>query len=77
MDLQKEIERLQKYGMNQYVSVAIQKANDAKLISDAQLAYDLYSFKMNEQEKLNAKLRLKGSESRRVVNTTQRKRSLV
>ncbi|WP_228261910.1 hypothetical protein [Acinetobacter baumannii] len=41
MDLQKEIERLQKYGMTQYVSVAIQKANDAKLISDAQLAYDL------------------------------------
>lgn len=42
MDLQKEIERLQKYGMTQYVSVAIQKANDAKLISEAQLAYDLY-----------------------------------
>lgn len=59
MDLQKEIERLQKYGMTQYVSVAIQKANDAKLISEAQLAYDLYSFRMNEQEKLNAKLRLK------------------
>ncbi len=60
MDLQKEIERLQKYGMNQYVSVAIQKANDAKLISDAQLAYDLYSFKMNEQEKLNAKTKIEG-----------------
>lgn len=60
MDLQKEIERLQKYGMTQYVSVAIQKANDAKLISDAQLAYDLYSFKMNEQEKLNAKTKIEG-----------------
>ncbi|RUT37210.1 hypothetical protein [Acinetobacter baumannii] len=58
MDLQKEIERLQKYGMTQYVSVAIQKANDAKLISDAQLAYDLYSFKMNEQEKLTAQARI-------------------
>ncbi|MEO4131963.1 hypothetical protein [Acinetobacter pittii] len=58
MDLQKEIERLQKYGMTQFVSVAIQKANDAKLISDAQLAYDLYSFKMNEQEKLNAKTKI-------------------
>lgn len=60
MDLQKEIERLRKYGMTQYVSVAIQKANDAKLISDAQLAYDLYSFKMNEQEKLNAKTKIEG-----------------
>ncbi|MDC5602470.1 hypothetical protein OFM92_05915 [Acinetobacter baumannii] len=60
MDLQKEIERLQKYGMTQYISVAIQKANDAKLISDAQLAYDLYSFKMNEQEKLNAKTKVEG-----------------
>ncbi|WP_427838085.1 hypothetical protein ABUS21_04815 [Acinetobacter baumannii] len=58
MDLQKEIERLQKYGMTQFVSVAIQKANDAKLISDAQLAYDLYSFKMNEQEKLTAQARI-------------------
>ncbi|EOQ73470.1 coiled-coil domain-containing protein [Acinetobacter lactucae] len=60
MDLQKEIERLQKYGMTQFVAVAIQKANDAKLISDAQLAYDLYSFKMNEQEKLNAKTKIEG-----------------
>ncbi|MDC5573787.1 hypothetical protein NRB11_04585 [Acinetobacter baumannii] len=60
MDLQKEIERLQKYGMTQYVSVAIQKANDAKLISEAQLAYDLYSFRMNEQEKLNAKTKIEG-----------------
>lgn len=58
MDLQKEIERLQKYGMSQFISTAIQKANEAKLINDAQLSYDLYSFKMNEQEKLTAKTRL-------------------
>lgn len=58
MDLQKEIERLQKYGMTQFISMAIQKVNEAKLINDAQLAYDLYSFKMNEQEKLTAKTRL-------------------
>lgn len=58
MDLQKEIERLQKYGMTQFISTAIQKVNEAKLINDAQLAYDLYSFKMNEQEKLTAKTKV-------------------
>lgn len=58
MDLQKEIERLQKYGMTQFISTAIQRVNDTKLINDAQLAHDLYSFKKNEQEKLTSKTRV-------------------
>lgn len=78
MDLQKEIARLQKYGMTQYIAEAQKRAEQTKSINEAQLAYDLYSFKMTEEEKLTAQTRI--NEKRILANkelTNEEKKSSI
>ncbi|UYF76652.1 tape measure protein [Acinetobacter ursingii] len=78
MDLQKEIARLQKYGMTQYIAEAQKRAEQTKSINEAQLAHDLYSFKMTEEEKLTAQTRI--NEKRILANkelTNEEKKSSI
>lgn len=58
IDLQAEIARLTVANKSEYIKVAQDRVRQESEIHDAQLAYDLYSFKMNEEEKLTARARI-------------------
>lgn len=58
LKLAEEIERLKSNGMSQYVALAQARYDQQKALNDSQLEYDLYSFRMNEKEKLTAQARI-------------------
>ena len=58
IELEREITRLQKYGLNEYIGIAKNKYKAEKELYDAQLAYELFSHNLTEEGKLNAELNI-------------------
>ena len=58
IELEREVARLQKYGLNEYIGIAKNKYKAEKELYDAQLAYELFSHNLTEEGKLNAELNI-------------------
>lgn len=58
IELEREVSRLQKYGLSEYIDIAKNKYKAEKELYDAQLAYELFSHNLTEEGKLNAELNI-------------------
>lgn len=58
IELEREVTRLQKYGLSEYIDIAKNKYKAEKELYDAQLAYELFSHNLTEEGKLNAELNI-------------------
>ena len=78
IELEREVARLQKYGLNEYIGIAKNKYKAEKELYDAQLAYELFSHNLTEEGKLNAELNIAAKRVRvRTDLTKEEKKSVL
>lgn len=78
IELEREVARLQKYGLNEYIDIAKNKYKAERELYDAQLAYELFSHNLTEEGKLNAELNIAAKRVRvRADLTNEEKKSVL
>ncbi|MEG0197989.1 MAG: tape measure protein, partial [Acinetobacter sp.] len=77
IELEREVSRLQKYGLNEYIDIAKNKYKAERELYDAQLAYELFSHNLTEEGKLNAELNIAAKRVRVRADLTDKEKKSV